>query len=317
MQAIEITFIVDRKYIDPLIVTLHSLTDRIGSAYHLHLTLLYNITDEIDERYVPFFADIVATFIENRPGTEVRIIQLKGSPFDDYRRLHFNSTILNKLLVPQLIQFDTNLVFIIDAGVVFGKQLLEFFSESCLNATCPVSAFTEDKFNKDGQSRRYPAGVILLFNVDAYKAADTSQRVLSAYVEKQSEILYGEQDLLFYALLPEELGSFDPKYARLHFDLATFTDWELLNQLIGQASGDDYFYWKHVGSAKPWLQSIANPLAAPYFGKRSELAPKVSAKLDQLREIQKLLNLSPTFDIGGNQANIFRSYMNYLSRTNL
>ena len=310
MNEFEIVLIVDRRYLDPLAVTVWSLLNSNIANVVKQITVVYNLTDAEDERYINPFMQIISKFIEFS-STHLRALRLERGPFDSFQRLHFNATILNKLILPELINSSNNILFIVDAGLVFGRQIKPFIEECRLKANKPIAAFTESKENKTGEIREYPAGAILMINVEAFRDTGLINRLVSYFREYQSTLLYGEQDLLFEVLHPAELTSFENHYAKVHFDLATFSTWDEINNLSNLVNAQNYLYWKYVGSAKPWLYGIKNPLATHYFNAQAALPNELQQILEQVRFSQKVDSLNPSFDLVRNQDALFKSYLRH------
>jgi len=313
MNELEIALIVDRRYLDPLTTTLWSLLNSNIASDLTRITVVYNLIEAEDERYIGPFTQIISKFIE-LSNQKLRAFRFERGPFDSFNRLHFNATILNKLLLPESINSESNILFIVDAGLVVGRQIKPFVEECRLKANRPIAAFTSPKENSFGEIREYPAGVILMINVQAYKDAGITNRLISYFREYHSTLLYGEQDLLFEVLHPTELTSFESRYVKIHFDLATFSRWDEINDLTDLVNKQDYLYWKYVGSAKPWLYGIKNPIAAHYFNAQASLPNELQQILENVRFNQKTDALNPAFDLMRNQDAIFKSYLKHSFR---
>jgi lipopolysaccharide biosynthesis glycosyltransferase len=306
-----IVLLVDQNYIEPLVITLCSIFEHSSAASQLPVSVIFNsLRPEADSFFRPF-AELLSRLQQHYNAINLRLLYLSGSPFGDFSKLHFNSTILNKLLIPEYQNWTEDFILFLDAGTVFGndlEQLLEFDAPM----PAPMWAFAEQRKTEGDKCNLYPSGAILLFDVQTYRRNRLQERFLSRYRDLSASLVYAEQDLIFHTLKRGELGMLPTQHTRLHFDLASFKEWESLSKIFRIVAGRDYLYWKYVGSCKPWLSDARSPLMAPYLNARRKMPAGLVSFLSDRAIFPSPKNLNLAFDIATNQRGLFEHYLDFL-----
>jgi lipopolysaccharide biosynthesis glycosyltransferase len=310
----DFVLLIDRKYIEPALVTISSLFRYLYDVEDTRVHVIYNTLVDEDEKAKDVCLQMLSYLASGNTNITLKVYVLKGSPFGRFSRFHFNSTILNKLAIPHLINDGCDRLLFVDAGVVFGDQFSNFLDMASSYRPVPLRAFGELKFNEIiGRANLYPSGALIMFDCGCYRERAILQRAVDFFEINQGRLNYAEQEILFNSATTNELGMFENKYKIVHLDLASFSNWAALVEIFSTINSKDYLYWKHTGSCKPWLKEIRSPLVAPYLIARSKLPQLVLQALGTFGNFSVTSNFAPGFDIESNQEAIYFDYLRHLA----
>jgi lipopolysaccharide biosynthesis glycosyltransferase len=310
----DFVLLIDRKYIEPALVTLVSLFRYVEYTEKISVHIIFNILSDDDEKAKDACLQMLSYLPTDNTYVKLNMYVLQGSPFGTYSRFHFNSTILNKLAIPHLIGEGVERLLYVDAGIVFGDQFSNFINSAGTCEPLALRAFGEMKFNPiAGKETLYPSGALIMFDCGNYRERAVLQRALDFFSANQKSLNYAEQEIVFYITTTDELGMFENKYNKIHLDLASFCDWVSLGEIFSTIKSKDYLYWKHTGSCKPWLKEIRSPLVAPYILARNKLPQAVLQALQLCGNFSETTDFAPGFDIETNQKSIYSDYLNYIT----
>jgi lipopolysaccharide biosynthesis glycosyltransferase len=310
----DFVLLIDRKYIEPALLTVSSLFRYFYDVEDVTVHVVYNILVDDDEKSKDACLQMLSYLASGNTNITLKLYVLKGSPFGIFSRFHFNSTILNKLAIPHLIDDGCNRLLFVDAGVVFGDQFSNFLDMASSCRPVPLRAFGDMKFNDIvGRENLYPSGALIMFDCGYYRERAVLQRAIDFFDANRENLNYAEQEILFNSMTSVEIGMFENKYQKIHLDLASFSNWAALLEIFSKINSKDYLYWKHTGSCKPWLKEIRSPLVAPYLIARSELPDLVLQALRSCGNFLVTSNFAPGFDIESNQEAIFFDYLRHLA----
>ena len=267
-----LSIIFDQNYVEPAILTAYEL---INSKADLPIFLIFIesqdkfISDEI-ELLLSKFNSIHA----------VNIIKVNGDILSSFDRFHFNNSIVYKLLIPAILDFD--FILNIDAGFLLGSKANYFlfeisqrvanhiYDDSIVAAFCSESAKDLPSSLKSlPHNSKYPSGGFLLFNSQKYKIHNSYDLIVGSYNQLKLNLSYAEQELLCLILLEGQLAELPLGHNLLY----EFLDFNGLNPGTTSIAyqGQEFAFYKVCGTNKPWKYWVLDYRKAFYVSRRADL----------------------------------------------
>jgi lipopolysaccharide biosynthesis glycosyltransferase len=273
MNKISLTVTFDAKYIEPAIVTILDMAQFLPEDFDLSLVYIASPKEsENSEAYA-----IIGESIKHK---NISAIEIKRSEiFDTFNKLHFTNSILYKLILPQVI--NARYILNIDAGFLTGTNIghmFEYFRNLVGSKDfrrSPIAAVcTAPETNLPASlmglphSSFYPAGGILLFNTECYRAGNVFGRLIEKYTLHKDQLLWAEQDLLCLTLSDFEIFNL-----QLHEEI--FLEQLSVQSYVSDAASiafeSKFALYKITGSLKPWKYWVLDRNKEFYLKRRAQV----------------------------------------------
>jgi lipopolysaccharide biosynthesis glycosyltransferase len=277
IQAFKYTILFDDNYIEPALVTTVSI---LSVDPERRITLVYKTNGSIDDE-TRILLERFAAYGGGR--VEVLLLNTKSLHQFNFRKGHFNDTIIIKILLPHLLP-ETGALVIIDAGMLPGMQywtlaryiqrVLDDTLESyTYSARCfhPTQLMSKNLLNLP-HSEYYPGGQLIIFNVQRYRETSLGDKIITLYHEHKEFLLLAEQELLCLATDNSDVFPLDADFW-LPFLTARNFQLDLKNMREAYSSCS---FMKFVGPVKPWHSSCLDPLKGIYLQKRKILEAQIA-----------------------------------------
>lgn len=275
MLKISLSMIIDKKYIEPALVTLFTLLKYQSYYKSLKLIILKKENDSIQnlQEIINLFNEFKSLFDEKN-FIEIIIIENK---FPEFNKLHFSNAILYKIFTPIIVEAD-DYILNVDAGNLFHDGFFEFSKNLNLivehkNKFIMGAFLMPSKMEMPSQisnfSVYYPAGGLILFNVNNYKENKIDDKIIEFYNYNSMYLKYAEQEIMCAILDDSQFYEFKGVENIYLDDLSLYIgsghlsiDYKRLNSSI---------YYKNTGSIKPWKNWNLNPNRSIYLKIRSNI----------------------------------------------
>ena len=268
--------IVDKKYIEPALVTLITLL-KFQKLYKSLKLILIKKNDDT-EQDINEIIDLINKFktsCDEMNFIEFIIIENK---FPEFTKFHFSNAILYKIFLPVILSTE-DFILNVDAGNLFQNRFIEFSNK--LNELIKHSTdFTIGAFLQSSKmqmpveileySSHYPSGGLILFNTKNYLYNKISDRIIKFYNEKATHLKYAEQEILCAILNDSEFYNFKGFEDIYLDDLASYVGNNYLP--VDHKRLNNAIYYKNQGSIKPWKNWNLNPNKAIYLKVRNEIS---------------------------------------------
>jgi hypothetical protein len=291
-MSIAASILFDAAYIEAALLTAYELRGMGDVLHRVHLVLLSKTQPDAEDAEA---ATLLSTFCQqfNTNGEFYSAITVKNG-IPDFQGDHFSNAIVYKALLPSMLAYEPYLVNI-DAGLLPGERMHDFLRELdarycqpgtdqawVLGAHCVDSAGQmPEHLARLPANSLYPAGNILLFNSERYRAAYFGDRLLHLYRQLVEFLGYAEQELICLTATEGELLALPRGDERI-------TPFLGLDVLLGQAeplpeaSMRECVFFKFVGGLKPWKYWVLDPNKALYTRRRAALEQHFALSGSQL-----------------------------------
>ena len=276
MPKISISIVIDKKYIEPAMVTIITLLKFQNFYRSLKLILIKNNDDSTQD--LQEMMDVLSKFKNSFDKINFIEILIIENKFPSFTKLHFSNAILYKIFTPIITGID-DYILNVDAGNLFHKGFLEF-SENLTKLTEEKKEFVLGAFLTSSRlempaeitkfANYYPSGSIFLFNNYKYKQNKIADKIIEFYNEKSVYLKYAEQEILCAILDDSEFYKFEGWDKIYLDDLSLYVgadyssiDFDKLNNSI---------FYKNPGSIKPWKNWNLNPNKCIYLKYRNEIS---------------------------------------------
>ncbi len=276
-SSAQATITIDKKYIQPGIVTAYSLIARTAVFESLAI-LVCNSTTSLKEIELEQL-QALKRYAEKSIRTEIYFLEEPVLP--TYSSLHFNETIFYKLISSSLIPTSTDIVVNFDAGILFGKlanNRLRFWFDSfiaagkaigCIGTNLPTHSHLQVI-----KTSKYPAGSVLIFDSRFQEKRKRMIQLLLAFLgaNRANKAVYGEQDFIATELDDTYIHFFDhPNDYQLQF-LGAHPDSDngFQQEMISYLEFTDISLYKNPGRFKPWVEEISDVRKRPFLQARRE-----------------------------------------------
>jgi lipopolysaccharide biosynthesis glycosyltransferase len=283
MNKFALTVIFDENYIEPALVTICDLVRFIPEDFDCVLIFIQSIDDEVNGEASRLIEEVVSKN-RNKIKRNINAISLKPNVFDDFNKFHFTSSILYKLILPQVLDYEY--ILNVDAGYLSGGEashLFEYcrritlspkFIASSVAALCTTA---ENDLSLElkvyDHHQLYPAGGIFLFNVTQYENQNLYYRLLANYNIYKNLLIWAEQDLLCLTALKEEL--FEIKFEKLILiEQLSIQDYVEQKRPVQDVS--EFMLYKITGTLKPWKYWVLDAKKLFYIRRRNEVLSDVN-----------------------------------------
>lgn len=195
-------------YVPFACVTIQSIKDNRGTGeLHIHV-----LSDSLSENSLALLKKF---------GVEVHIVNDDGI-FRDIDTREWPIYTLYRLFLPNILGAEVHKVLYLDCDVIVNGNLDELFSinmEGKAVAGClDTNAYSAEVFKRLGysSSKKYICAGVLLMNLDYWRSADLSHRVIGYMKHNPNKIAYLEQDALNVLcqdtkiILPSRYGTLVP-----------------------------------------------------------------------------------------------------------
>lgn len=271
-------FVVNNKYITPLIVTLESIIENNSGVHRFFL-----ITSELEQKNIKRVVEFSSSV-----GCKAEVIKVDDTCLENVPILRgdFNKTPYYKLLLPLYLPNDVEKILYMDVDVIVEKNLEELFSidlENHFFAAVPDPFINErDKeyvkslgIDLDKGERYFNSGVIL-FNMCIFREKYKLEDALKYIEENGSKFKFHDQEVLN--------GMYFKDYLQLE---------ETYNYLTVFRGKNDLVQWLFKGRKQLEKQSILHyansfkPWGSSYLGKYENIYWKYAQKSPVYCEIEK------------------------------
>lgn len=273
MNKCALTIIFDENYIEPALVTVCDLIRFVPDDFDVVLIYIQTIDKEVNQEALNLIKEIISR------NNKINAITLLPNIFDNFKKFHFTNSILYKLVLPEIVNYDY--ILNIDAGYLSGPEIEHLFEyskktistqkfiNSAVGAICTLS---ENDLSEDlkvfGHNEYYPAGGILLFNVIKYKELSLYARLVSKYNAVKNILLWAEQDLL---CLTATIGEIYP----IEFEKTILIEQLSLRNYIEDLKltqeKTNFMLYKITGTLKPWKYWVLDKNKLFYIKRRNEV----------------------------------------------
>jgi len=280
MLKISLSIVIDKKYIEPALVTIYTLLKFQSYYKSLKVILIKKESDTIQDlqEIIDLFNKFKISFDEKN-FIEILIIENK---FPEFNKLHFSNAILYKIFTPIIIGID-DYILNVDAGNLFHDGFSEFSKNINLiieqKTDFVMGAFLSPSKNEMPSeipkfSIHYPAGGLFLFNVNKYKEYKIGEKIIEFYNANSMYLKYAEQEIMCATLEDSQFYEFKGIENIYLDDLSLYTgsgylsvDYQRMNKSI---------YYKNPGSIKPWKNWNLNPNRSIYLKIRNYITKHIN-----------------------------------------
>ncbi len=276
MSKISLSIVIDKKYIEPALVTLFTLLKFEDCYKVIKLILIKKEEDsnqELDE-LIGLLNGFKSLF-DKKDFIKILIIENK---FPEFSRFHFSNAILYKIFLPIILP-DDEYILNVDAGNLFQDGFFKFSMK--INKLIAekkefvLGAFLQSSKNEmpsqiEKFSIYYPSGALLLFNTNMYMENKINTRIVNFYNKYASYLKYAEQEIMCAILDDSEFAAFGGIGDIYLDDLSSYTGENYATVDIKKLSNS--IYYKNPGSIKPWKYWNLNPNKSIYLKIRNEIS---------------------------------------------
>jgi hypothetical protein len=276
MSKITLSIIIDKKYVEPALVTLVTLL-RFQKFYKtLKLILIKKKLD--NQQDINEIIELIGKFkisFDHMNFIELVIIE---DNFPEFAKFHFSNAILYKIFLPIILK-DEDFILNVDAGNLFQNKFIEF-SNYLNKLICHSNEFIIGAFLQSSKmqmpveiteySNFYPSGGLILFNSKNYFFNKTPDRIIQFYADKAIYLKYAEQEILCAIINDLEFYSFKGIEDVYLDDLSNYIGDKY--SPIDQNKLNNSIYYKNQGSIKPWKKWNLNPNKAIYLKFRNDIS---------------------------------------------
>jgi lipopolysaccharide biosynthesis glycosyltransferase len=276
MSKITLSIIVDKKYIEPALVTLKNLLKFKNFYKSLKFILIKKNLDSAEDmnEILDLFHKFKNSFDDDN-FIEFIVVENK---FPEFTKFHFSNAILYKIFLPVILK-DEEFILNVDAGNLFQNGFYDF-SQNLYKLIRHSTEFTVGAFLQSSNlqmpeeiskySIHYPSAGLLLFNTKKYHYNSTSDRIIGFYNDNASYLTYAEQEILCGVLNDTEFYRFEKSEYVYLDDLSTYVGENYLP--INYEKLNISIFYKNQGSLKPWKVWNLNPNRAIYLKARNEIS---------------------------------------------
>lgn len=277
-------------YIEPALVTAHQLLKFCKSSKIYIIYLQGGSEDDIQ-------AERIIAGFKNRFASDalLKIKKIKND-LPQFRAFHFDNSIIYKCLIPNFVN-NEKFILNIDAGIIPGGRFGEFLDE--INLICHNNSSLDwvigghcqkpdlpQELDRCPHSSFYPAGGVLLFNVDNYHSSEWSKRYLDNYLKYIKILKYAEQELMCATSTNQEILNLPLGNDRMNVFLS-MDSFERIQ--VKKIDIERSIFYKCYGSFKPWKYFVLDPNKFVYTSVRELLEQQFPLAGNPLIEKNRLL----------------------------
>jgi lipopolysaccharide biosynthesis glycosyltransferase len=276
MKKIALTILFDENYVEPALVTLCDLIRFAPVNFNFILVFMESQNDQVNSDV----SNLLNNVLNNIDSVnKVEAIKFKGVIFDKFEKYHFTNSILYKLILPELLNYD--FIVNIDAGFLSGKKIQNFFDylltiieeplflNSLIGAICyPSSKDLSNALRVFKHNTMYPMGGILFFNSESYKKSKFFDRLISGYSNYKDQLVWAEQDLLCMVAAEGELYNLNIQDTLFLENLSVQGYLDSESSRVYDAS---FMLYKVTGTIKPWKTWVFDPKKKYYLDRREDV----------------------------------------------
>ena len=276
LSKITLSLVIDKKYIEPALVTLLTLLKFKKLYKSLKLVLIKKNEDtQRDINEIISLIDEFKISFDSVNFIELVIIEDK---FPEFSKFHFSNAILYKIFLPVILNSE-DFILNVDAGSLFQDKFNEFSNYLnkliFLSNEFIVGAFLQSSkmqmpIEITRHSNFYPSGSLILFNSRNYFLNKISDRIAKFYNENAFYLKYAEQEILCAVIDDLEFFNFEGIENVYLDDLSNYVTGNY--SPIDQNKLNNSIFYKNQGSIKPWKKWNLNPNKAIYLKYRNDIS---------------------------------------------
>jgi lipopolysaccharide biosynthesis glycosyltransferase len=267
----------DSSYLESALVTAFEASRRSEVLHTLYLIYLDRGTEEDAQVH-----SLLAGFVAACTGAVAIKAIVIANTLPDFKRHHFNNSIVYKPLIPSILPADEKFVLNLDAGILLGNDFDPFVTQLADTLCQPEATWVIAANNGEAPNHLtaalqslphhalYPDAAVMLFNLDRWRGNDWNTRYLDAYPRLHQFLRYAEQELICLMAQPEELVDL-PVKDPLQFHFLSESVLNGSRTPLPRTQADDCIFFKFKGSIKPWKYWVLDPDKAIYTRRRQRM----------------------------------------------
>ncbi|WP_368264014.1 glycosyltransferase family 8 protein [Enterococcus innesii] len=247
-QNINIVFVTDNNYCEPLLVTVASIIARTKSK--LQILILTN--DEISYKYSEKII-----FFNKKPNVSVSLMKIEDEQIKKFTaKNHVSQSAFIKVLLPQILHFWDDCIYL-DGDLLFLKDVKNLWelknSDFSIQAVRAANYTQDHKFlGLKDEEETFNTGVMIL-NLNKMRRENSTDKLIDFLIKYNSRTLLNDQ-AAFNAIFKDDWDKLDMKWNVFVQNFIHGSKYLNYSQKEIQESRKNPYIVHFNGAIKPWFK---------------------------------------------------------------